>query len=175
MKGLHRDGRRLAATLCALVLLAAAATPVAVALAGGGSGGAAARAARLRSQLESTAGRVEALREPAATAQGQLAIVLEQLQQASAPTYDPHYLPALVAAGRAYMAVSGHDPVTGTQVNPEYAGLELELTSDASRLGRAGDEARRLSAATKGLARRLDRAKRRTRFLEAKLRRLRAP
>lgn len=169
----RRGGRGWVAPLCALiVLVAVAAAPAAMALAGAA---APARAGRLRSQVEAAASGVEGLREPAATTQSQLAIALDQLRQASALTYDPHYLPALAAAGRAYLAVSGHDPFTGTQVSPEYAGLEPELAGDASRLRGAADEARRLAVATGLLVRRLREEKRRTRRLEAKLRRLRAP
>ena len=58
-------------------------------------------------------------------------------------TLDPHYLPALVAAGRAYVAVSGQDPLTGTTINPDYLGLEPELAANVARLGRSAERRRR--------------------------------
>src|SRR5690554_2801321 len=67
--------------------------------------------------------RIDSLQQPAATTEEQLSVALGQLQQMSTLTYDPHYLPALLAVGRAYMAASGADPLTATAVDPEYTGL----------------------------------------------------
>jgi hypothetical protein len=95
-----------------------------------------------------------ALREPAGTTQAQAGIALGELRQMGAiATLDPHYLPALVAAGRAFVAVSGQDPVTRTAINPDYAGLETELAESEARLDALAGEAARLAGRVKRLTR----------------------
>lgn len=129
----------------------------------------------LAGDLPASADGIERLREPALTGQAQLRVTLDELRQMGAITIaDPHYLPALVAAGRAYLAVSGQDPLTGTTVNPDYRGLEPELAENAAQLGSSATEAATLSARVKRLARSLAGAKRRARKLERQVRRLRA-
>jgi len=123
-------------------------------------------AARLAGELPEAADDVGRLREPASTAQAQLRTTLDELRRMSALTIDPHYLPALVAAGRAYIAVSGQDPLTGTTIQPGYAGLEPELVADAARLERASVVATKLSSRVKRLTRALARAQRRAARLE---------
>ncbi|MBW8060522.1 MAG: hypothetical protein FVQ78_09430 [Solirubrobacterales bacterium] len=131
-------------------------------------------ALRLARDLPGDAKRLNALREPASTAQTQMSVVLDELQQMNALILDPHYLPALVAAGRAFMAVSGQDPLTRTTINPDYLGLEPELAVNAERLRGAAGDAGKLSAGVKRLTRALIRSKRRARRLEREIRRLRA-
>lgn len=180
----------------AMALLAALALLVApVALAGAGSGGSRGEARGLRWGLEEAAelarqrlapparrlaqglpadaDRLGRLLEPASTTQTQVGVALDQLQQMSALVYDPHYLPALAAVARAFAAVSGRDPFTGTAIDPEYSGLGQELAGEASRLQRSGAEARDLSRNARRLTRRLTAARRRARRLEWQLRRMR--
>lgn len=124
------------------------------------------RAQRLARDLPADSDRLAKLREPASTAQSQLKVALAQLREMSTLAYDPHYLPTLIAVGRAYVAVSGLDPVTGTTVNPEYTGLESELAADGARLDQSTGEAAKLSADVKRLSAQLTRARRRARRLE---------
>lgn len=125
----------------------------------------------LARELPAEAKQIAALREPAATTQAQIAIALDELRQVSLPaSLDPHYLPALVAAGRAFAAVSGQDPVTRTTINPEYTGLEAELTASEARLTSFAGDAGEVSAGVKRLRRELTRAKRHARRLERRLR-----
>ena len=126
-------------------------------------------ALRLAAELPGERDRLDRLREPASTAQAQLKVALSQLQEMKALVYDPHYLPALIAAGRAYTAVSGQDPLTGTAVNPEYLGLERELAAGAAQLGQSADDAGKLSVGVKRLTQELGRSKRRTRRIERQL------
>lgn len=125
-------------------------------------------ARQLARQLPREARSLTELREPAATTQAQLGIALAEMRQMSALA-DPHYLPALIAVGRAHLAASGRDPLTGTAVNPEYAGLEAELAGTAGRLAAGAAKARRLSRGVVRLRRDLRRSERRVRTLERKL------
>jgi hypothetical protein len=131
-------------------------------------------AARLAGGVPDTAERLDRLREPASTAETQVGIALGELQQMNALTYDPHYAPALVAAGRAFVAITGQDPLTRTAVNPEYLGLEHELAANTSRLQTAGRDAAKVLRGVKRLNRELTRSKRRAGHLERQLRRMRA-
>jgi hypothetical protein len=132
-------------------------------------------AQHLARSLPAGADDLERLREPALTAKSQVGTALSELRQVGpAAAADPHYLPALVAAGRAYLAVSGQDPLTGTTVNPEYRGLEPELTESAAQLDSSATEATALSSRVKRLTRSLAGAKRRARKLKREIRRLRA-
>jgi hypothetical protein len=131
-------------------------------------------ALRLAQRLPAEAERLKRLREPASTTATQIRVALDELRQMSALRLDPHYLPALIAAGRASLAVSDQDPLTGTAVNPEYAGLEAELAGGEARLGRDAAEAAKLSARVKRLARALARSRRRAGRLERRVHRLRA-
>jgi hypothetical protein len=133
-------------------------------------------ALQLARDLPAAADRIERLREPALTGQTQIRIALDELRQVGAiATLDPHYLPALVAAGRAYVAVSGQDPLTATTINPDYRGLEPELADEAAQLGSSATEAATLSSRVKRLTRSLAGAKRRARQLERRIQRMRAP
>lgn len=131
------------------------------------------RTTRLAADLPETAGRLKDLREPASTAETQVGIALGELQQMSALIYDPHYAPALVAAGRAFVAITGRDPLTRTAINPEYQGLGHELAADASSVETSGRNAAKALSAVKRLSRELARSKRRAGRLERELRRLR--
>lgn len=129
-------------------------------------------AQRLAQQLPAEAGELGELREPAATARDQAGIALDELREMSAPaTLNPHYLPALVAAGRAFVAAGGQDPLTRTPINPEYLGLEAELAASETRLRQAGEDAAKLLARVKRLGRALVRAKRRAGRLQRRLQR----
>jgi len=118
---------------------------------------------------------LDRLREPAGAAQAQVGIALAELRQMNAvTTLDPHYMPALVAAGRAYVAVSGQDPLTRTAINPDYRGLETELADNTTWLAGSATRAGKLSQRVKRLTRSLIRAKRRARKLERRIGRMRA-
>lgn len=132
-------------------------------------------AGRLARTLPAAADRSQRLREPATTGQAQIRVTLDELRQlGTAATLDPHYLPALVAAGRAYVAVSGQDPLTGTTINPDYRGLEPELADQAAQLGSSATEAVALSSRVKRLTRSLAGTKRRARLLERRIQRMHA-
>lgn len=130
--------------------------------------------AQLGRDLPATADRVERLREPASTAQAQIGIALDELRQMKALVVDPHYLPALTAAGRAYLAISGQDPLTRTTINPDYRGLEPELAANAASLAESAAAAKKASTRVRRLTRLLVRAKRRARLLERRIGRLQA-
>jgi hypothetical protein len=117
--------------------------------------------------------RIDSLRKPAATTEEQLSVALGQLQQMSTLTYDPHYLPALLAVGRAYLAASGADPLTGTAVDPEYTGLGRELAASRTELQRSAARAASLSQGLRALSASLAREKRRSSRLATALDRLR--
>jgi len=132
------------------------------------------RAAQLAADLPDSAARLNRLQEPASTAETQVGIALGELQQMSALTYDPHYAPALVAAGRAFVAITGQDPLTRTAINPEYLGLDHELAANASSVERSGRDAAKALGAVKRISRELARSKRRAGRLERALHRLQA-
>lgn len=131
-------------------------------------------ALRLAQQLPGEAERLKRLREPASTTTAQIRVTLDELRQMSALRLDPHYLPALVAAGRAFVAISGQDPLTGTAINPDYAGLESELATGEARLDRGADDAVKLSTRVKRLTRALARSRRRAGRFGQRIHRLRA-
>lgn len=132
-------------------------------------------ALRLAGDLPADAKRLGALREPASATQAQIAIALDELRQMrTAAILDPHYLPALVAAGRAFAAVSGQDPLTRTTIDPDYLGLEAELAANEARLDRSAGDAGEVSGAVKRLTRALADAKRRAGRLERRIGRMRA-
>lgn len=164
-----RPSPGVAAPLLATVLLLAVVP--AAALSGPGETRSAAQ--RLARQLPAEARRLAELREPAATVQTQLGVALGELREMDALTYDPHYLPALIAVGRAHLAASGRDPLTGTTVDPNYLGLERELAESTGGIEAAASEAGRLSRGVQRLQRDLARSQRRQRRLERELRHLR--
>jgi len=127
-------------------------------------------AQHLARELPAEAGQMGELREPAATVQAQLGVAFAELRQVEQRS-DSHYMPALLAVGRAYLAASGQDPLTGIAVNPNYSGLEPELAASATRIEAAAGEARRLSRGVVRLNRDLVRSQRRVRALERELRR----
>lgn len=189
-RGRRRRGATFA-TLAALALAAAAVaraaapTPATLAPEADGLATAVATAARLtRTQLAPEArvlakglpritNRIGSLRQPAATTEEQLQIALGQLQQMSPPSYDSHYLAALLAVGRAYAAASGVDPLTGTALGPEYAGLGRELARGEATARRAGERAARLSRQARTLTASLSRERRRAAQLASALTRFR--
>jgi hypothetical protein len=127
-------------------------------------------ARRLAQRLPADAEQLQALREPARTTQDQVKVALDELRQMSiSATLDPHYLPALVAAGRAFVAASGQDPLTLTTIDPDYLGLESELARSEARSSASASAAAKLSARigrlTKALARTRRLADRRARLL----------
>lgn len=127
----------------------------------------------LAKSLPRLAGRVDSLRQPAATTEEQLGIALGQLQQVTALAYDPHYTQALVAVGRAYFAATGTDPLTGSAVDPEYAGLGRELSGSAAGLRRRAKHSAELSRTVRSLTARLSLERRRSAQLATALQRLR--
>jgi len=186
-----RCGRPLAAAVFCLALVMAALAQAASPTAAGTASDAArlssaiagsARLARVRlgpeasglaGELPKAAKQLDSFLGPAATTEEQLSVALGQLQQMSVLSYDPHYLPALMAVGRAYVAASGTEPLTGTALDPEYAGLGRELAAGRSALARSSAHAARLSQDVKSLAAELAREKRRAAHLAGALDRLR--
>jgi hypothetical protein len=130
-------------------------------------------AERLGRDLPLEAGRLDRLSGPAATVEGQLTLALAELERMSALTYDPHYLPALVAVGRAFLAATGQDPLTRTQVNPEFAGLGVEIAAGAAGLDGDAQAASRVSRGVRSLSRARARSRHRARSLERLLERAR--
>lgn len=128
-------------------------------------------ARRLAGALPADVRQIGELREPAATVQAQLGTALAELRQMSTSIADPHYLPALLAVGRAHQAASGQDPLTGTTINPDYVGLEREIAASTTRAGQAADDSAKLSRGVKRLTRMLRRARRHARVLERRLER----
>jgi hypothetical protein len=131
-------------------------------------------AQRLARGLPGDANGLAELREPAGTVEAQLRVALDELQQMNALVSDSHYLPALVAVGRAFVAASGQDPLTRTTINPDYVGLERELAEDAARLDRAAGDAGELSRGVRRLTRMLVRTRRRARALGRRIQDIRA-
>ena len=153
------------AALAATLLFSAVAPLLAI------SGGADEAGRRLARELPTDASRLGSLREPAATTQAQVAIALDELRQMSAPAeLDPHYSPALVAAGRAFVAISGQDPLTRTAINPDYTGLESELAAGEARLEGSAGDARTVAAGIRRLEHRLAQMRRHVHRLERRLR-----
>lgn len=123
--------------------------------------------------LPRLARRVDSLRQPAATTEEQLGVALGQLQQVTMVAIDPHYTPALIAVGRAYVAARGTDPFTGTAVDPEYKGLGRELGGSATALHRQARRGAQLSRAVRTLTKRISLERRRAAALATALDRLR--
>jgi len=193
-RGNHVDPRRALGILASFLILAlaiatlaraASPTPAGTATEAAGLSAALAGSTRLArtrlapearalaKALPRAADRIDSLRQPAATTEEQLGIALGQLQQMTVLAYDPHYLPALIAVGRAYFAASGTDPLTGTAVDPEYAGLERELVGSATALRRDASRGAQLSRTVRSLTAKLSFARRRSARLAAALDRLR--
>lgn len=129
-------------------------------------------ALRLEQSLPAGAKQLKALREPASTTEEQAKVALDELRQMSLPTtLDPHYAPALVAAGQTFVAASGQDPLTRTTINPDYQGLDDELATSEARLAGSAGEAAALAARVRRLTHELSRAKRRAHRLARLLRR----
>ncbi len=126
-------------------------------------------ASRLAGTIPAEAQRLEALSGPSATTEAQVGIALDQLQQMSALRVDPHYLPALVAVGRAYLAATGADPLTGTALDPSYSGLGAELTASALAVRQRAKEAAELSTRIERLSKALAGSKRRARRLQREI------
>lgn len=103
-------------------------------------------AERLAGGLDAGAEDLGRLREPAATAERQSDRAFDALQRMTIGRADPRYRDALAAAGRAYGAISGRDPVTGAQLDPRYDGMATELRRGQRRLTAAAAGARRLAA-----------------------------
>lgn len=173
------------ALACATVAQAAAPSPAASANAAARLSAAIAGSARLTraslapaaktvaKALPSAAARLDSLQGPAATTEEQLRVALGQLQQVSPLAYDPHYLPALLAVGRAYLAAAGADPITGITVDPEYTGLRRELAAGRAQLRRSASRAATVAEGLRALSLRLAREKRHAARLAATLDRLR--
>lgn len=129
------------------------------------------RARGLARGLPGSAEQLRALREPAGTTQDQVEVALDELRQMSIPAIlDPHYAPALLAAGRAFLAASGEDPLTRTTVDPEYLGLERELAAAEAKAVGSAQVAAQLSARVGRLHRALARTRRRAGRLTRQLR-----
>ena len=112
------------------------------------------------------------LREPARTATSEVSEAFEALTSMTVGAADPNYLRAVTAAGRASAALTGTDPVTGQQIDPDYGGLEPELGTAQRGLSEAAGETRRLAAGIGELAAGLGRAEAGSRQVESALRQL---
>lgn len=133
------------------------------------------QARQLAQSLPGSAEQLNQLRDPANTTQTQLNTAFDELEQMSVTaTLDTHYLPALVAVGRAYLAASGQDPLTGITINPNYLGLSGELSRNVIQLQQFADRADRLSVNVDRLSGALARWKHRARRLAIEVQRMRA-
>jgi hypothetical protein len=112
---------------------------------------------------------LESLSDPAGVTEQELAVALAELRQMRALVPDPHYLPALVAVGRAYVAATGDDPLTGTPLRPEYTGLEQELATTSEQLGHMAEDAHELRRDVRRLRGRLADARRLARRLDRRV------
>ncbi len=98
------------------------------------------------------------LQEKATTVEEQLGVALQEMIAMRSTAADPHYLPALIAVGRAYAAASGRDPVGGFQLAPGYSGLASALTDTAAGQRAAAGQARKLARAARRVKRMLTRS-----------------
>jgi hypothetical protein len=130
-------------------------------------------ASRLARELPLETARLGRLRDPAGTIESQVSVALGELERMSPLTYDPHYLPALVATGRVFMAATGQDPLTRTQIQPEYLGLDRELAESAAHIDKSAGQAARLAGTVRRLTSALKRTRRRADRLQRSLERLR--
>jgi putative drug exporter of the RND superfamily len=99
----------------------------------------------LADRLRSGARRLERLEEPAVTALREVTDAQRALEQMTVGKGDPQYAEALKSVLRARAALSGEDPVTGTQIDPRYPGLPEALDRAASGVRRAAAGADRLA------------------------------
>ena len=97
------------------------------------------RMRELRDGLRRGASSLEDLREPAQTADRELAAAWRALNRMTVGKADPQYLEALRSVGTARAAVTGRDPLTGTKIRPGYDGLDPSLAEASRQAGRAAD------------------------------------
>jgi putative drug exporter of the RND superfamily len=83
--------------------------------------------------------------------------LLQALNAMTVGRADPQYRRALESAGRLSAFVTGKDPRTGAQVDPEYPGLPAALDAAGSQLGEAADGASRLASGGRRLQKGLGR------------------
>ncbi len=112
-------------------------------------------ARRLATGLGSGASQLDRLREPARSAEGDLAQAIQRLKDMTVGKADPQYVALALAVGRASAAVSGRDPRTGQPVAPGYDGLDVELQRAVAGLIHARDGANRLADGSQRLVTKL--------------------
>jgi putative drug exporter of the RND superfamily len=118
-------------------------------------------AEELAEGLDEGAGELERLREPAQEAEAELERAFDALaEQMTIGRTDPAYPEALGAVARAYGAVTGREPFSGTPVVPGYQGLDRELAQAVARLREATAGAERLARGIRRAARGLERLER---------------
>jgi putative drug exporter of the RND superfamily len=92
------------------------------------------------------------LREPVGVAERQLERAEQALRGMTIGVGDPRYAEALEAVLRARGAVTGRDPITGQQVDPEYEGLDASLAEGQRELATAAQGAEQAVASSRQLA-----------------------
>jgi putative drug exporter of the RND superfamily len=126
----------------------------------------------LADRLRAGARRLERLRDPAVTALREVTDAEHALEQMTVGKGDPRYADALRSVLRARAALSGEDPVTGTQLDPRYPGLPESLDRAAAGVRRAAAGADRLADGLARLRSGLDRLADGARRLETGTQRL---
>jgi putative drug exporter of the RND superfamily len=111
----------------------------------------------LASGLSSGSEQLGRLREPVQVGERELAEAYQALSAMGVGKSDPQYAEALESVARASGAISGRDPITGTQVRPDYDGLDAELATGEQQLADAAAGAEELVAGTEALVGGLDR------------------
>ena len=109
-------------------------------------------AEQLADGLREGSGDIERLREPVGVAERELQRALDELEAMTVGKADPRYPTTLEAVARASGAVTGRDPITGTQLDPSYQGLDAALAEGAAQLLEAANAADRLAAGGRELA-----------------------
>jgi putative drug exporter of the RND superfamily len=95
------------------------------------------RIRRLRRELERGADDLDRLRGPAVTTEEELREAREALESMTIGLADPQYPTAYESVLRALGAITGRDPITGAQIDPDYPGMERALAQASDGLEQA--------------------------------------
>lgn len=109
-------------------------------------------ARRLRDGLRDGSQDLDDLREPTQLAEAELDRAIQELNAMTTGRSDPRYASTYEAVARAYGAVTGRDPLTGTQLDPAYPGLDAALRRASDQLLEAAGAAGRLARGAERLA-----------------------
>jgi RND superfamily putative drug exporter len=120
----------------------------------------------LATGLEEGASQLERLHEPVRLAESELEKAFDDLQAMTTGKTDPRYASATLSVGTALGAISGRHPVTGEPVDPEYRGLDREITRAVDGAREAGAGAREIADGAAELERGLARIERGTERLQ---------